>query len=142
MICHLYIIIKIQMEEKLICYIRNTIFQLACDSNIDHRNYNREPANSRLLNKLKIGTNSEKAIKETVLELLNDVKFNEILKKIQQNKKNNEENDDDEENNDDDDNCNYANDLYYIFDYVGLNIHNLHSDDKSDFENSLLKCFM
>mgnify|MGYP000665087988 CR=1 FL=1 len=130
------------MENALLSYTRKTIFKLACDNTIDHRDYDNKKYNSRLLNALHDNNNTEEAIKKTILELLNESEFIELLEKYKNYdlavfKHNNYDEYEDEL---------YeikSNVFYHFINFLGLNeISSLHGDSVDDFKNEFFECFI
>lgn len=120
------------MEEKLISYTINTVLKLACDQNIDHRNYAKEKNESRLLKSWKEHKTIDEAVKKIINKLLEEEEFIKSLKNL----KDDEDNEDDEEEEKREEICRI------VFDYIGIGeINNLHGDDTDKFKDELMKCF-
>jgi hypothetical protein len=113
-------------------YIRWAIFELACSSNIDHRNHSdTNTGESKIKEYCREYNNCEKAIERITKELVEDIEFNNNLDNYNV----------DVKENDDEELFDIKQELYSMFiSYVGLyEIYNLHDDEFNNFQSKFFE---
>ena len=110
------------MEE----YIKWAVFELACNTGIDHRNYDGESKDSKLKNYVWKFSSIDKAIQQVAGELVTSKEFIEYCTGFLSNN---------EEDNEEDIFELKMNFFGFVIDFVGLGpINNLHGDDRDNFQ--------